>query len=945
MTAVVEKNLKNDSDAIDIQSDLIRVLYNAVPSSMIAVFVSSVFLCFVQWEVINHSVIIIWLMASIALLLLRFVLYRKFKSTSSNGRVTGCWTYCALVTSAASGATWGTAAIWLFPVDDIPHQMFLAILIAGLCAGAVGTLSAQMSSVYAFVCLAIVPLVIQFILVGGEVATGLALMIMLFMAMILSTAKRLNKTLRNSLHSQNEYLCAKEALFENENKYGVLFHESADAILILQNGEFIECNKAATAMLGYDSASDFLPLTPFAISPDRQPDGRFSEEKAKEIIALAAKEGTQRFEWEHIRKNGEVFLAEVLLTHMPDKTEEVLHVVWRDITKRKAAEEYEKLRSRILEKVVADESLEQILESIVLDVEQLRPNIVCSVLMLDAESKRFKTSIAPSLPDFYNKGLEGVEVGQGVGSCGTAAYSGKRVIVTDISTDPLWAPYKRAPLKLGLAACWSQPILSSIGKVLGTFAFYHRQIAIPTDDDLNLMQQTAQLISLVFERKGMQQQLEQMASTDSLTGLVNRRALETLLKHAIASNARTNKSGALLFIDLDHFKTINDTLGHVMGDALLKSVAERLPGCVREGDTVARFGGDEFVLILEDLSENEYSAASQAEAIGEKILDALREVYVLSDSEHQVTPSLGAVLFNGHQTVGDLLQQADIAMYQAKQAGRNAIRFFDPEMQKTIDVQVSVQREMRVALNEGQFVLYYQLQLDGTGKHLGAEVLLRWNHPEKGLVPPLDFIPIAEETGLIIPIGLWVIETACKQLKVWSSDKQKRDLVIAVNVSAEQFNTPSFADDVLQLMEEHDVLPSRLKIELTESTLANDVDDIISTMNKLKSKGVLFSLDDFGTGYSSLQYLRKLPLDQLKIDQSFVRDIEENAQARGIVRTIIGMANGLDLDVIAEGVETVEQQAMLAEFDCHHYQGYLFAKPIPINEFDQLLTRRVVKTA
>lgn len=940
MAIVIKNNLNKDRAAIDIQPELIRIIYGAVPLSVVTVFLSSLIFSFIQWDYVAHSKIITWLLATNVLLLLRLFFYKKFNALKSNHQVTVFWGYCVLFMSAASGAMWGAAAIWLFPEDDIAHQVFLAFMVAGMCAGAVTTLSPLMSSVVSFVVLAMLPLLLKFIWLGSDIAVAMTVMALLFTIILLSTARRLNETLRRSLYMRHEYINAEEALTDSESKYRTLFNQSADALLIFQNGKFSECNQAAIDMLGCDSADEVLLLSPYELSPPKQSDGRDSLEKSHENINIAFEQGNHRFEWEHIRKNGEVFSTEVLLTHIPNKASDILHVVWRDISDRKLVEQYNQLRRQILERVMTDEPQDEILESVAKGIELIRPEISCAVLLLDDDGKYFSQCISPSLPSIFINKITGLEIGPKVGGCGTAAYTGKRVVVEDIDAFPGWSPYKDLATKARLQACWSEPVLSSEGKVLGTFAMYHDRTSAPTDEDINLIQQSAQLVSIVIERKRMEHQLQQMASTDALTGLANRRTLESLLKHAIVSNARTNKSGALLFIDLDHFKTINDTLGHAIGDALLQSVAQRLPACVREGDTVARFGGDEFVLILENLSENKVSAASQAETVGEKILEALREPYVLKGSEHQVTPSLGVVLFNGHQSVGNLLQQADIAMYQAKQAGRNAIRFFDPEMQKTIDIQVAVERELKVALDDNQFVLYYQLQLNDLGQHIGAEVLLRWSHPQKGLVPPMDFIPIAEETGLIVPIGLWVIETACKQLKVWSENKQTSNLIIAVNVSAQQFNKPEFVDDVLLALRKNKVKSGRLKLELTESMLVNDLDEIISMMNKLKSYGVQFSLDDFGTGYSSLQYLKQLPLDQLKIDQSFVRDIEDNAQDKAIVRTIIAMAQGLDLDVIAEGVETVEQQAMLADFDCHHYQGYLFAKPMPIKEFEVLLKQQ-----
>jgi EAL domain-containing protein (putative c-di-GMP-specific phosphodiesterase class I) len=359
---------------------------------------------------------------------------------------------------------------------------------------------------------------------------------------------------------------------------------------------------------------------------------------------------------------------------------------------------------------------------------------------------------------------------------------------------------------------------------------------------------------------------------------------------------------------------------------------------VREGDTVARLGGDEFVVMLEELSEQPIEAATQAKAVGEKIIFSLNLPYLLHKHEYHSTPSIGAAMFSNHlYSAEELLKRADIAMYQAKKSGSNTLRFFDPQMQITINNRAALENELRKALENQQFHLYYQIQADSSHRPLGAEALIRWLHPKHGLVSPDQFIPLAEETGLILPIGQWVLETACVQLKAWQHDVQTRDLVLAVNVSAKQFHQPDFVAQVQAAVRHHDINPKLLKLELTESLMLENIEDTIASMNTLSELGIKFSLDDFGIGYSSLQYLKRLPLDQLKIDQSFVRDLVIDGNDRAIVRTIIAMAHSLNLDVIAEGVETEEQLLLLLNKGCTHYQGYLFGKPIPIEQFEERL--------
>ena len=437
--------------------------------------------------------------------------------------------------------------------------------------------------------------------------------------------------------------------------------------------------------------------------------------------------------------------------------------------------------------------------------------------------------------------------------------------------------------------------------------------------------------------KAASDEIKNLAFFNPLTKLPNRRLLIDRLKQALVSSARSGNKGALLFLDLDRFKTLNDTLGHDIGDLLLKQVAVRLSNCVRAGDTIAHIGGDEFILLLEDLSPNAIDAAGQAESVSNKILHSISQQYQLGVNSYRSSASIGSVIFNGHDvSIDELLKQADIAMYQAKDSGRNTLRFFDPKMQEAINERVELENELRIAIEQKQFELYYQAQVDNSGRVIGAEALIRWRHPVRGVVPPFDFIPLAEETGIILPMGYWVLDAACAQLKLWQQSSHTRALTLAVNVSAKQCHQADFVDQVKELITRYDIDPALLKLELTESTLLEDIEGIIAKMIILRKAGVRFELDDFGTGYSSLQYLKKLPLNQLKIDKSFISDIAIEGNGRTLVCTIIAMAHSLNLNVIAEGVETEEQQQFLKDNGCDHYQGYLFSKPVPIKAFEAL---------
>jgi len=454
-------------------------------------------------------------------------------------------------------------------------------------------------------------------------------------------------------------------------------------------------------------------------------------------------------------------------------------------------------------------------------------------------------------------------------------------------------------------------------------------------DDENGMARFLVLSRDISERKENEDRINNLAFFDPLTQLPNRRLLQDRLEHAFATSQRQHNLGALLFIDLDDFKTLNDNRGHHVGDLLLISVAERLKQAVRSQDTVARLGGDEFLVVLEGLDQELSTAATQAQQVAEKILASLNHAYQLEGQEYFNSPSIGISLFGDQSlNIDDLLKQADQAMYHAKAAGRNTLRFFDPAMQTITAQRFALQNEIREALQQQQFQLYYQPQLDQQGRVVGAEALIRWLHPQRGMVPPLDFIPIAEESGLIMALGNWIVEAACIQLIRWSQLPHTAHLVLSINVSARQFQHPQFVAQLLAIIERSGADPSKLTLELTESMLIDNPQDIITKMDALKTRGITFSLDDFGTGYSSLSYLKRLPISELKIDKSFVNDILTDANDAAIARMIIRLAQSMELTVIAEGVETKAQRDWLEAEGCFKYQGYYFGRPVAIELFN-----------
>ncbi|MDE2417787.1 MAG: EAL domain-containing protein [Burkholderiales bacterium] len=739
----------------------------------------------------------------------------------------------------------------------------------------------------------------------------------------------------------------------------------------------------------------------------------------------------------------------------------------QDVTEQIQLQKLVDCERTLLEQLARNAPLQTIMDAFTRGYEGVFDGVQCSILLLDDAGLHLRHGAAPSLPQAYSQAIDGVAIGPNTGSCGTAAYTGKETLVSDIATDPLWVDYKHLALAHGLRACWSIPIISTKGKVLGTFANYTSTPRPPSSGELEAIKRSAYLMGMAIEHKQTAQQaladqaavresaehlqtlvnnmvdgvitisergiiesfnksasamfgyaeaevlgqnisilmpephrsehdsylqfykdngearvvginrevfgqrsngqkfpvslsvsrilrkgqptfvglvrditqqrhdeeeIRRLAFYDPLTALPNRRLLMDRLKQALVTSERTGQHGALMFLDLDHFKQLNDSLGHDVGDELLKQVAQRMRGCIREGDSVARLGGDEFVVLLEALSMQPAEAASQAEGIASKIMASLGQPYVLHGHRYSSTPSLGIVIFLEHaeETRDELLKRADAAMYQAKAAGRNTVRFFDPVMQAAAAIRSETERDIRSGLARGEFVLHYQMQVGNGGAIEGHEALVRWNHPHRGLVAPGQFIPLAEETGLILPLGQWVMTAACQQLVQWARHPATAHWTVSVNVSALQFAQPDFVDRLFATLDETGANPRRLKLELTESMLAHDVDDIIGKMNAVKARGTGFSLDDFGTGYSSLSYLKQLPLDQLKIDQSFVRDLQTDSHAAAIARTVVALGHSLGLRVIAEGVETSDQRDALHSFGCDAYQGYFFGKPVPL---------------
>ena len=626
----------NESDTLtDVKSEQVRIIFASTPTSLFTILLSSFVLAAVLWEVIDHRTIIIWFSLTNLLSVIRIYLYQEFRKLPPDSLISNTWHNLAISTSIASGITWGAGGILLFAEHSMVHQVFLAFMIGGMCAGAITTLSAITVAVRGFVTIALIPVILKFNFVESAISLEMTIMSILFMIMILVSAQRLNLTILESLEGRRQ----------------------------------------------------------------------------------------------------------------------------RELAERK---------------------------------------------------------------------------------------------------------------------------------------------------------------------------IRRQAHFDELTDLPNRRLFLTNLRQEMAKAERHRRFGAVFFIDLDRFKSVNDSLGHAVGDELLVEVAHTIAMRLRREDSIARLGGDEFVVLLPEVGEDQEAAGSHASTIADEIRKLFASPFMIQNHDIHMTISIGIALFPTDVTADDLLKYADVAMYRAKNDGRDRVRLFSEEMQEAVNQQRIIEKGLRQALENDEFELYYQGQYDDNNRLVGAETLLRWNHPRKGVVTPAAFIDIAELTGLVVPIGEWVLRSACEQLS-----RIETDLVIAVNVSPRQFSDPDFVDNLKQILLDTGASPGRLKLEITENLAMANIEHTIETVKLLKQLGISFSIDDFGTGYSSLNYLNRLPVDELKIDQSFVRDVSTAADHAVIVDTIIVMAKQLGLKTVAEGIETEAELEYLKSRQCAFFQGYLFSRPVPFDQFEK----------
>jgi diguanylate cyclase (GGDEF)-like protein/PAS domain S-box-containing protein len=692
-------------------------------------------------------------------------------------------------------------------------------------------------------------------------------------------------------------------LRDNEERYRASFDQAAVGILHTSlQGRILKCNESFARIVGYSPeelvGSNFQEITP----PEDRDGG-----KAAAMHLLSGEVSNVSFEKRYLRKNGSLTWVTLTISiqHNDEGRPLFFLTLVQDINARKQAEEL----------------------------------LAAAQEALRVSEERYRTAFQMSLDSInLNRLSDGIYVECNNAFLETTGYTREEVIGHGSIELNIWensADRGRLVEMLNRRGV-CRNLEARFRKKNGEMYWGLMSASVIELEGVPCILSISRDIS---EVKTAQDEIRHLAFYDPLTELPNRRLLLERLRQTVTASKRSGRQRALLFIDLDNFKSPNDTLGHAVGDLLLKEVGERLTGCIRAVDTAARVGGDEFVVILEDLGKTSEEAAARAGSLAEKILARITQPYVLAGRECRSTASMGITVFGDrNESSSAILQQADIAMYQAKAAGREAIRFFAPELQAAVNARAALEGELRQGIRNREFELWYQPQVE-RGRVVGAEALLRWNHPRRGVLPPAEFISLAEETGLIVPLGNQVLEDACRQLAVWSQRVETAALSVAVNVSPRQFRQADFADRVLAVLESTGANPKSLELEITESLLVEDLEETIAIMNALRSHGLRFSLDDFGTGYSSLAYLKRLPLDQLKIDGSFVRDMLGDATSRAIAHAIIWLSGEMNLPLLAEGVETEEQRDWLAGLGCHAYQGYLFSRPVPVEQFQLLLDR------
>ncbi|WLW62400.1 EAL domain-containing protein [Achromobacter aegrifaciens] len=706
-------------------------------------------------------------------------------------------------------------------------------------------------------------------------------------------------------------------------------NETGNAVAVSgKDGRILYVNDGFQRMLGF-ARGDAVNQELGELLAGGRPDGGTREELGRRI---ACREGYHKDVLVYDRAGRPLWVS-VMANSVFDERGALVNIVdvLTDITPTKV---HEVLQRRVLQAMVNEASVVEVMNMVCREVERLAPEVAASVLRVD-DAGLLRPLAAPSLPQAYTDALDGVAIGPQAGACGTSAFLGRPVIVPDISTDPLWDDYRHLPLPDDVKACWSSPIKSSDGRVIGTFGFYFRERRLPDDFHHRLVDVCVYLCALALEREEARARIRQLAFYDELTGLPNRNLLLAQAEQAIARAEPERKRVAVLFLDLDRFKQVNDTLGHPIGDALLRDVAQRLRRLARATDIVGRLSGDEFVMLMPDFEHGRLTTAA------EHVLVALAQPFSVGGITLNPSVSIGISVFpeNGRD-MDTLLRHADMAMYQAKTAGRNRISFFSAEMNRQAQERLALEAALRDALEAKALRLHYQPQVGlKNGQLYGVEALARWRHPTLGDISPARFVPLAEECGLIGDLGDWAVHEACSQLAVWRA-KGLRVPSVSVNLSATNFHNLNLPRLIEATLAEFGLAAADLMLEITEGVVLDATAGTLRTIAELHRLGVRLSMDDFGTGYSSLGHLRRLIVDELKLDRSFVQGLKSDDAARALTSAVIRIGESLSLPVVAEGVENEEQRRFLIEQGCAAGQGFLFSPPLPAADLEEWLRGR-----
>jgi len=935
----------------------VRLLHdNALLSQFIALFNAGI-LGYVQWGLVDRATILCWLTCMVTVSLLRLGQSRAFACATDTALRISTWRNRFLLGAAASGILWGTAGVVLFPDSSLPHQVFVSFVVAGMIAGAVATLSPMMSAFAVFTLPALLPIIVQFLLRGGEVFFPMAVMAVLYGLAMAAVARHVNASVRTSLslsHRNGELV---DVLTE-ANAHAEHLNQSLQAEVTERRAkeaalrESEESLKAAQRMarLGSWTYDPILHRASWSAETFRiygveaaggvpscwqllrhlHPDDR---RRVYTLLKRALTEG-RPYETELRIVTPQRLVRWVHALGQPSVDATGKTVFMRgtvvDITQRKSQERQLESERKVLQSIATGSPLSTVLDQLCRGVEEQSPSVLCSVLLLDRGGTHLRHGAAPSLPIEFSRSADGLEIGANAGSCGTAAFLNRQIIVADIANDPRWRDGREHALQHGLQACWSTPIPGTDRPVLGTFAVYCRVPCTPASEDIALIARATDIARIAIERSEAEERIRQLAHYDELTGLPNRLMFNQAFEHALRRAERTAHPVALLFVDVDRFKNVNDTLGHDAGDSLLKEVGARLRTSLRASDLLARFGGDEFVVLLEDLPPEGYVATVAAH-----LLEALAVPMRIQNQEFGVTASIGIATYPQDGRDAQTLQKnADIAMYRAKDQGRNGYCLYAPQGNTNSLERLTMEAQLRRALARDELELHYQSKQDiATGGVTGMEALLRWKHPELGMVSPAQFIPLAEESGLIVPIGEWVLQTACSQAALLRSREGLPTLRVAVNLSARQFAEDSLIQLVSEVLDDTGLGADALELEITESLVMQNPEQTAKLLMLLKEMGVHLAMDDFGTGYSSLAYLKRFPIDSIKIDRSFIQGIPGDIDNATITQAVIAMAHSLRLRAIAEGVETKQQLQFLREHGCDEIQGHYFSRPLPFDQF------------